>query len=85
VGTEISFSRLNIPFERFFLAQEGIFLAFERGVSVFYTGIYLRRVFPWSSNPNLCRVPKAVLKDVLNVVQSVIVWFHSTSHLRFEN
>jgi transposase InsO family protein len=32
--------RLNIPSESLSLAQEGIFLALENGISVFYTEIY---------------------------------------------
>jgi hypothetical protein len=54
-SSEWAFSWLNIPSENLSLAQEGIFLAFEEGVSVFYTGMYLRRAFLWPSNRSLCR------------------------------
>ena len=44
------------------LAQEGIFFALEKGVSVFYTAIYLRMAFLWISNLSLYKAPDSILK-----------------------
>jgi hypothetical protein len=45
------------PIESLSLAQDGIFLALEKGGSVFYTDIYSTRAFLWQLNLNFYCTP----------------------------
>jgi len=63
---EYAFMGPNIPFERFSLAQEGIFLAFEERDRYPGADPILEKVFLWSSTPSLCRAPDSA--QLLNKV-----------------